>query len=213
MVIGLRKTAGNYFTKSMLAHFITLDHRIFWLINAHHTPFFDGFFSIVTNLGNGWFLTPILLTIVLLKIPRNRQIVCIIVGTIFMVASGLTNSSIKQSYNRLRPPNYFSHGFAGDTQAGRKVHVVGERLCCNSFPSGHSNTAFSGATLVAIALGGPYWLSFVAAGIVGYSRVYLGVHFPSDVIGGGLLGIIIMCIGMTLYAWYDRRGQKNRAQQ
>lgn len=59
-----------------------------------------------------------------------------------------------------------------------------------SFPSGHTSMAF--ATAMSLSLAFPKWYviapSFTYAAVVGYSRMYLGVHYPSDVIGGAILG-------------------------
>jgi undecaprenyl-diphosphatase len=194
----------------MFTFLLRVDHNLFWLINSIHCSFFDHFFRIVTNLGNGWVVTPILLLIAFIKVPRQKLILFIASATIFMVGSGLINTQIKQSLDRPRPLTFFANETGPHSDKQYPVNAIGERLYHNSFPSGHSNTAFAAATLLALSFGGMYWLAFGMAGIVGYSRIYLGAHFPSDVVAGALLGIIVMWIWFKLYLLYDHgRAQQN----
>jgi undecaprenyl-diphosphatase len=181
---------------------LDLDHQMFQLVNSHHAPFFDTLFALVTNLGNGWVVTPILLVIAFFCVPRKRLVPYIIIATIGMTASGMANLNVKQSCHRQRPLAYYmtSQTTATETPPPKyTVHIVGEPLTSRSFPSGHSNTAFSAAALVALSFGGWYWLAFVPAMLVGYSRLYMGVHFPLDVVAGGLLGIVIVAITVIVY--------------
>jgi undecaprenyl-diphosphatase len=60
----------------------------------------------------------------------------------------------------------------------------------HSFPSGHTATAFAGATALSYFF--PRWTAafFVLAAAIGYSRLYVGVHFPLDVLGGAVIGVV-----------------------
>jgi undecaprenyl-diphosphatase len=60
-----------------------------------------------------------------------------------------------------------------------------------SLPSGHAATSFAGATILAFAFPQIAPLLYVLASAVGFSRVYLGVHYPLDIVGGAVLGTLI----------------------
>jgi undecaprenyl-diphosphatase len=60
-----------------------------------------------------------------------------------------------------------------------------------SFPSGHSATAFACATVIAWASPRLAFPAFVLAGAIAWSRVYVGVHYPLDVLGGAALGVLV----------------------
>lgn len=66
-----------------------------------------------------------------------------------------------------------------------------------SFPSGHTAAAFVVATVVGLSLTGLLVLLTVVAMLIGVSRVYLGVHYPSDVAAGAMLGVLSGVVAIT----------------
>jgi len=71
-----------------------------------------------------------------------------------------------------------------------EILVIGSRPDDASFPSGHAANAFAGASVLARRLRAQRVLWWSLALLIAYSRVYLGVHYPLDVIGGALPGFV-----------------------
>ena len=61
----------------------------------------------------------------------------------------------------------------------------------SSFPAGHAATAFAGAMVLAYAVRRLAVPLFVIAAVIGFSRVYVGVHYPTDVLGGAAIGVVV----------------------
>ena len=165
----------------------------------------------ITMVGEFKGLFWIILSLTLLILGRTRRIG--LASAIALSLSGLiTNLTIKNLVDRTRP--YVSI---------KGLEPLGELPTDSSFPSGHSSAAFAAAIAIFIAL--PWIMEkkkahligvlfIVLASLIAVSRLYLGVHYPSDVLVGVILGIIYGIIGAKLskiiFKKYDER--KNKGQ-
>jgi membrane-associated phospholipid phosphatase len=104
--------------------------------------------------------------------------------------AGALNTQIKHYVHRDRPVLYFAENGSSSSNTRGAVHVVGEVLRHNSFPSGHANTAFASAAIIALFFGGYFYCAYLAALIIAVSRVYVGAHFPFDIIAGAIIGTL-----------------------
>lgn len=129
---------------------------------------------------------------------RNMKLKAAYMLESIFVAGGIT-FILKYSINRPRP--FVTYPYIIQKSSGGSP----------SFPSGHTSFAFSMATSVSIAY--PRWYviapSALFASAVGYSRMYLGVHYPSDVIAGALLGSGSAYLTYKVNRWMHRPGKKS----
>lgn len=136
------------------------------------------------------FLVPGAVGIVLLLWAYKRR------GLAFLVAV-----AVMVGFN-----DFFSHHILKETIARERPCHVLENItrvmnCSNSFsfPSNHASNIFTFATLLTLCFRRLIFLALPLALVVGYSRVYLGVHYPLDVLGGAVLGIGMGVLGFQLY--------------
>jgi len=166
------------------------DRELFFGVNhGLNHPLLDPVMWLITSLGLGW----VQLLIVFIAagwVARRRLAWSAGVKTVLLPAivaflgSGITVQILKRTVPRLRPSNLPEAIVAPD-----------ERIFHNSFPSGHTATAFALAFWVFLLTRRTRyrWWGYGAlllAGLVGLSRIYRGVHYPSDVLTGALIGIL-----------------------
>ena len=156
------------------------DTRIFLLLNsAQGWGPLDRFFIAMSWLGEGWLIIPLALALVLMKHGRTgiRVIAACSLAATFITLLGF---ALKESVARARPVAVL----------GDAVRVLGPRLEAHSMPSGHSLLVFMILGFLCGVHRRLAWLWLPFAMLVGVSRIYVGAHFPADVVAGAALGFV-----------------------
>ncbi len=176
-----------------------LDQQLLLLLNSFHSPFFD---QVMYAISGKVIWIPLYLAILIYMIIKYKRKFLIILLFVILAATLADQISvlIKNSVQRLRP----CHEPALDGL----VHLVrGECGGLYSFVSSHATNSFNVA-LISLLFIRKRWFSIsivLWALVVGYSRIYLGVHYPGDVICGSILGALIGWGIYSLYVFTDNK--------
>jgi undecaprenyl-diphosphatase len=152
---------------------IGLDRRLERWVVGHRSEPFDSFFVALSHLGSAGFIW---LTLAVLTVWFLRRPVAFPLVLIAYFASAAASSALKLAVDRARPVD----------------HPLVREPTTHSFPSAHAATSFAcAATLAPFAPRHAQPVLYVLAVAIAYSRVYIGVHYPLDVLGGAALGLLV----------------------
>jgi undecaprenyl-diphosphatase len=187
----------------MFARLNALDTRLFRYLNGHHSPFWD---PVMYWASDKLFWIPFYALILFLIIRHYRKasiwiILCI--GMLITLSDQLSSHLIKGLVRRLRPSH--EPALAGLVHLS-KAGAGG----MYGFVSGHAANSFALLVFLSLILARRFrWLKYVLACwalLVCYSRVYVGVHYPGDVVCGALLGALVGWAMAWLYKAVVRAG-------
>lgn len=166
------------------------ENILLYLLNHFHTPILDKIMIFITSMGNSGLIW-IALTFILLLNKKTRP--CGILLTCALSIEFLVGDHIlKPLIQRERPFVHFP-----------EVEMLIKRPGSYSFPSGHTMSSFTAATVIFFSNKRAGIAAFILAGLIGFSRLYLFCHYPSDVLGGAVFGTLVSLTVIT-FANYIR---------
>jgi undecaprenyl-diphosphatase len=190
----------------MIEELIELDKKIFLYLNGLHTPTLDPVMFYISQTVI-WVPLYLVLLFLVLKHFRNDSWAPLLgILITILIADQTMTAILKPVFQRLRPTHE-------PTLAGLVHTVRGYKGGLYGFASSHASNTFGLATLLWFYFRNKWrWISFLFpwAIIVSYSRIYLGVHYPGDIITGFFVGFLAAMAGLSLFKWLEKKFLRNK---
>lgn len=180
------KIYTSLFTIGLISLLIINKGDVVIYLNSLHFQATDVFFKYVTYIGDGILFVPLIIGLLFVRYSYA------VIGAIIAVGHGIIVSFLKRVVFKgtPRPTAYFEDTSMLHFVDGVNVHAN------NSFPSGHTATAFAFCLFLTFLINRKSWgiVFLVLAILGGYSRIYLLQHFYIDTIAGGIIGSLVTII-------------------
>ncbi len=177
----------------MVDFLYSIDLAILYFFN--HTlsnGLFDKFFSIITSVNNWYIAYVILLLISFFKGGTKGKLAVLGVLLLIVVTDQFGYKILKEYFQRIRPCNAL-------------LDVITPLGCTGSysFPSNHAINNFAAAVFFYRLFPNLKYPLFITASLIAISRVYLGLHYPSDILGGAIIGSAFGYLFASLVLYID----------
>ena len=165
---------------------MSIEFKILDWLQTIRTPILDKIIPLISSLGNAGFIW-ILLMVILLLIPKTRKSGLILLLAL-VVDLILCNGILKNLFARTRP-----------FDVNTTITLLIKKPVDYSFPSGHTAVSFAAVSALFLAKEKKLWKpALVLAVLIAFTRLYLYVHYPTDILGGILVGILSGYIGCRI---------------
>ncbi len=184
----------------MIDHILKVDQELFFLINQGMSNIiFDWLMPVLRNPYT-WAPLYLFLVIFIIRNYKKRGIIMIIFFVLsFALADSISASLIKPKVMRIRPCNEIS-----------LKEKINTRVRCGSgysFPSSHASNHFALGMFLLMVFRKRWkpivWLSMGWAGIISFAQIYVGVHYPVDIICGTILGCLIGFLTASVFLYFQ----------
>ena len=171
----------------MLEWLIELDKSIFLALNAIHNETWDKIMVFTTGKKSWYPMYGMIITFLFVKFRRERWFIFVAIAILITLTDQIASGFFKPTVGRLRPCH--------DPSIQAFTHILTGCGGKYGFFSSHAANTFGISTLIYLLTKDRFkWLGIfmiVWAIVVSYSRIYVGVHYPLDIISGAICGILV----------------------
>ena len=194
-----------------MSRILQWDEQLFLWLNGFHAPWLDPVMLLITKTVFWLPLYVVLAYLIFAHYKKEGWFILAGIGLAILLSDQITSGLMKPLFARLRPSHEpHLHGW---------VHIVnGYEGGLYGFASSHAADTMATAFLIWLIFRKVYrWivLIFLWALLLTYTRIYLGVHYPGDILAGMLVGILGGWIGFRFYRWLkelrDKRASASNA--
>lgn len=165
----------------MLNWLINIDKQLFYFFNqVVANPLFDKLMPYITEEDHWILLYVSAIALLLWKGKTKGRLFALVLLVTVITANHVNSDILKDIFDRIRPCKILDN-----------VRLLVNCGSGKSFPSSHAVNNFAAAFVITHYYKQYKWVAYSVASLIAYSRVYVGVHFPIDIIAGAVIGVLI----------------------